>query len=163
MVEFDFDGVESTDYQSIPPGTYVCRVDDVRTGSARDGSERWSLKWVVDRGSFAGRFAAWDNLTFNERAGRRVKLVLGRLGIPSTGKVRIDSQELVGRKAVVTLVAGEWTNEETGERVLRNQVPWDGYRELPLPEEPEPEASSRAAGRGAGGGRQAHEGEGIPF
>jgi hypothetical protein len=131
MVECNFDEIpETTDYKSVPAGSYVCRIDEVRVGTSRDGSERWSLKLVVDRGDFSGRLAAWDGLTFSERGLPRVKSVFHRLGLQSTGRVKIVPEDLVGRRSLVTIIDDEWTNPQSGERILRTSVPYHGYRSL---------------------------------
>ena len=47
-MQFDFDKQRSlTDYVTIPAGTYLCRVEEVRAGTTRAGDERWSMKLVV--------------------------------------------------------------------------------------------------------------------
>ena len=131
MVECNFDAVPDTsDFKIVPAGDYVCRVDEVRIGTTRDGSERWALKLVVDRGTYAGKIAAWDGLSFSERGLPRVKSVLHRLAVDTKGTVELQPADIIGRKAVVTIIDGEWTNEATGERILRTEVPFTGYRRL---------------------------------
>ena len=76
-MQFDFSQIHDIDsYVSIPEGSYVCRVAEVREGLARDGSPRWSLRLEVSRGEYAGRTAGWDSLTWSDRGIRRVKHVL---------------------------------------------------------------------------------------
>ena len=44
-MEIDFDSAESiSDYVTIPTGTYLCRVAEVRPGTTRAGDERWSMR-----------------------------------------------------------------------------------------------------------------------
>ena len=67
-----FDGVsEVTDFVTVPPGTYLCRVADVRTGTTRSGDERWGLKLVVAEGQHVGRQATWDSIVFSNRGRAR--------------------------------------------------------------------------------------------
>lgn len=142
-MEYDFRAVpDLEDFVAVPNGTYRCRIGEVRRKSARDGSDRWSIRWVVAEGPYAGRTAAWDNLTWSERGIRRVKLVLGRLGLPVDGVLNLEPEGLVGRVAAVTVFAEEFVNPTTGARQVRSRVPFAGYAavdgESALPEDESP-------------------------
>lgn len=127
-MKFDFRGVEDVQsYVYVPPGAYVCRVAEVRPGMARDGSVRWSLRMEVAEGDQLGRTAAWDSLTWSDRGVARVKLVLKALGMPTHGVVEIEPQDLVGRRARVTVQPEERENAQTGLREVRNRVPYAGF------------------------------------
>ncbi len=131
FVEYEFeDGPAVLEWRAVPPGTYVCRVDDVRPGETREGHPRWGLKLVVDDGPEAGRFAAWDGLVFSPKAEGRTRQVLAAFGLPHVGHVRLRPSELLGRRAVVTLVEELWTDPKTGLEVRRNRVPFGGIRPL---------------------------------
>ena len=57
-MRFDFSQIEDVEsFVSIPEGTYLCRVAEVRAGVTRDGSVRWSLRLEVAEGEYAGRTA----------------------------------------------------------------------------------------------------------
>lgn len=124
----DVDDVQS--YVYVPPGAYVCRVAEVRPGLARDGSVRWSLRLEVAEGDQLGRTAAWDSLTWSDRGVARVKLVLKALGLPTHGVVEIEPQDLVGKRAKVTVQPEERENAQTGLREVRNRVPYAGFEAL---------------------------------
>jgi len=129
MVRYDFSKVEEVaDFVSVPNGTYPCRVAEVRERLGEDGTERWSLRWEVEDGPFAGRTAAWDNLAWSEKGVRRVKLVLERLGFPVQGELDLRADELVGRRALVTIFAQEYVDRATGSRRIRSRVPFAGYQ-----------------------------------
>src|SRR5688500_9666441 len=52
-MELDFPNTEDvTDFVSVPAGTYLCEISDVRTGATRTGEERWSFRLVVRDGEF---------------------------------------------------------------------------------------------------------------
>lgn len=121
-------GVE--DYVTVPAGTYLCEVAEVRTGTTRHGAERWSLRLVVAEGEFVGRQAAWDGLSFTDRGQGRVRLVFRALGLPTEGLVDVKHQDLEGRRAFVEIRPSEYANPDTGRVVRRNEVPYDGYRSL---------------------------------
>lgn len=136
-MRFDFSTVDDRDsFVSVPEGEYLCRVAEVRPGSARDGSERWGFRLEVVEGPWAGRTAAWDSLTWSERGVFRVKRVLEAFGFPVSGEVEIESADLVGRRAHVQLEPEEWEDPVTGRRQLRMQVPYLGYRPEGSPHEP---------------------------
>lgn len=116
---------EVTDYTSVPPGTYRCKVVEVRTGLTRAGDERWSLRLQVDKGEHAGKVAAWDSLVFSVRGRVRARMVLGALGV--TAK-HIQPGDVEGRQAMVEVRAAEYLSADGSAMVKRNEVPYDGYR-----------------------------------
>ena len=122
----------STEYVTVPEGTYLCKIAEVRKGTTRSGDPRWGLRLVVDEGNHIGKLAAWDGLVFSTRGLARVRRVLAALGLPSKGRVRIDPTELEGRSAFVEIRRTEYVDAK-GELVKRTEVPYDGY--LPVPEE----------------------------
>ena len=139
-MEIDFDSQNHlSDYVTVPAGTYVCRIAEVRPGSTRAGDERWSLRLVVAHGQHVGKQAAWDSLVFSTRGRARVRMVFQALGLPATGKVEVKPQDLEGRTALVEVRPAEYTSPG-GQVVRRNEVPYDGYR-------------GDGGGEGVGGGR----------
>ncbi len=130
-MEIDFDSTESvSDYVTVPAGTYLCRIAEVRQGTTRAGDDRWSLRLVVAEGQHVGKQAAWDNLIFSARGQARVRLVMHALGLPSSGKVQIDPGDVEDRSALVEIRPAEYQNS-AGQVVRRNEVPYDGYRAVP--------------------------------
>ena len=125
----------ATDFTSVPPGTYLCEIADVRAGATRSGEERWSFKLLVKEGEFAGRHAAWDSLVFSDRALPRVRRVFGALGFPTEGRVRVEPKDLEGRTAFVEVRPSEYRNA-LGETVRRNEVPYAGYRAVRKDDDP---------------------------
>jgi hypothetical protein len=132
MVQVDFDQVDDAEnYVSVPNGTYLCSVGEVRPRAGTDGAERWGVRWVVADGPFAGRTAAWDSLTFHARGLRRAKLVLSRLGIAVDGPQEIRPSLIEGRRALVTVYAQERVDPATGRRIISNRVPFAGVEAAP--------------------------------
>jgi hypothetical protein len=126
-MRWDFTDVdEAEDFASLPQGWYTVKVDEVREGKTRDGTDRWGLKLVVTQGPYAGRVAAWDGLVWSDRASSRAKRLLGAMGIDSSGEVDLGPQDVLGRCLDVELVPEEWENPVTGRRQRRNVVPYDG-------------------------------------
>lgn len=127
-MHIDFREIEDSEsYVTVPEGTYVCRVAEVRENTALSGVPRWSLRLEVCEGDFTGRTAGWDNLTFSERGLSRVKRVLHRLGFDVSGALEIQPTDLVGLVAHVQFVTEEREDPLTGRRTARLRVPYSGY------------------------------------
>lgn len=117
----------------VPPGTYRCRVAEVRPGTTRAGDERWSLRLVVEEGEFAGKQAAWDSLVFSARGRARARLVFAALGLPARGRVQVALADLEGKQAMVTVRKAEYVSPVEGGQtvVVRNEVPYCGWEAIP--------------------------------
>jgi hypothetical protein len=127
-MKFDFSQIEDTEsYVSIPEGTYLCRVADVRDGTTQSGSPRWGLRLDVVDGEYAGRTAAWDGLVFSERGLPRVKHVLAHLGFDVSGPLELQPRDLLDRRVRVQLQIEEYEDRLTGRRHRRLRVPYTGY------------------------------------
>ena len=127
-MELDFDATdEINDYVTVPPGTYLCRVAEVRQRTTRNGEPLWSLRLLVAEGEYTGRQAAWDNLVFSTRGRARVRRVFEALGLPASGKVSFEPNMIEGREAFVEVRHAEYRNT-AGTLVRRNEVPYEGYR-----------------------------------
>jgi hypothetical protein len=128
IMRFDFSKVDDTrSFVSVPEGSYVCRIAEVRQRASRDGSPRWSYRLEVVEGEYSGRTAAWDSITWSDRGIVRVKLVLGALGFDTSGMLELDPNDLIDRKTRVSFLHEKQENAETGERVERLRVPYAGY------------------------------------
>ena len=128
-MRYDFSDVEDIEnFVSVPEGEYLCQVAEIREGTARDDSLRWSMRLEVVGGDLCGRTAGWDSITWSPRGVHRVKHVLAALGCETEGALEIDSDELFGRQAFVTFREEEWEDPQTGRRQVRLSVPFIGYR-----------------------------------
>lgn len=127
-MRLDFSAIEDTEsFVSIPEGTYLCRIAEVRETSTRDGSLRWGLRLEVVEGEYAGRTAAWDGLIFSERGLPRVKQVLGLLGFDVSGTIEINPSDLLGLQVQTQCQLEEYEERLTGRRQKRLRVPYMGY------------------------------------
>jgi hypothetical protein len=130
-MKLDFTNVEDAEsYVSIPEGTYVCRIAEVREGLTRDGSPRWGLRLEVVEGEYAGRTAAWDGLIFSERGLPRVKQVLQRFGFDVSGALELHPTDLVDLRARAQCLLEEYEDKLTGRRQTRLRVPYLGYESV---------------------------------
>ena len=131
----DFDNTDQIqDYVSVPAGTYLCRVLEVREGVTSAEDVRWSLRLAVDEGEFTGRHATWDSVVFSARGLARVRHVLAAFGLPTKGEVDLDPQQLVDRRAFVTVRPAEYVAPD-GTTTRRNEVPYMGYRAMATTED----------------------------
>ena len=127
-MRFDFSTVDDVDsYVFVPEGDHDCRVADVREGTSRDGSVRWSFRLEVLGGQWAGRTAAWDSLTWSERGVYRVKKVLEAFGLDVRGELELDPKDLLNLRARVRVIPEEREDPVTGRRQVRMRVPYLGY------------------------------------
>jgi hypothetical protein len=127
-MEIDFEGADRvSDYVTVPAGTYVCRIAEIRPGTTRAGDDQAQRPSLVAEGQHVGKQAAWDSLVFSPRGRARARVVLQALGLPATGKVTIEPKDLEGRQALVDIRPAEY-QAPSGDVVRRNEVPYDGYR-----------------------------------
>ncbi|HEX5052360.1 MAG TPA: DUF669 domain-containing protein [Planctomycetota bacterium] len=144
-MEIDFDASDQvSDFVTVPAGTYLCRIAEVRTGATRAGDERWSLRLVIAEGQHIGKQAAWDSLVFSTRGRARARTVLHALGLPASGKVQIEPSDLEGRTALVAIRPAEYQNP-AGVVVRRNEVPYDGFQAVPAADDGPPDPPRRDA------------------
>jgi hypothetical protein len=130
-MRFDFSSVDDVEtYVFVPEGEHDCRIADVREGTSRDGSVRWSFRLEVLGGQYAGRTAAWDSLTWSERGVYRVKKVLEALGLDVKGELEIEPADLMNLQARVRVIPEEREDPVTGRRQVRMRVPYLGYAPL---------------------------------
>jgi len=159
MVRVDFDQVDDAEnYVSVPNGSYLCQVGEVRVRAADDGAERWGIRWIVADGAFAGRTAAWDSIAFHPRGLRRAKLVLARLGVTVDGAQEIRPSAIEGRRAQVTVFAQERVDPVSGRRVISNRVPFAGVESV-ADSAPQTNGAEPAAAAGATAAAGGDEGE----
>ncbi len=130
-METNFAEVKDTQsFVAVPPGSYACRIAEVRVGESRSGAVRWSLRLEVLDGEYAGRTAAWDSLTWSERGVQRVKFVLGVLGFDVSGVLDLEPQDMEGRQALVEVHPEVWEDPQSGRRQERLSVPFAGWAPL---------------------------------
>lgn len=161
-MEIDFDSTDNVaDFVTVPQGSYLCRVAEVRMGTTRAGDDRWSMRLVVAEGEHTGKQAAWDSLVFSARGRARARLVFAALGLPANGRVQVEAADLEGREALVSVRPAEYS-APSGETIRRNEVPYDGYRAVPT-ESSEAPAAKPASGRSRSARDSEVASDEIPF
>ena len=129
-MDLDFDSREETnDFITVPAGTYLCRIAEVRERLTRSEDVLWAIRLDVIEGEFVGRLAAWDNLVFSSRGLTRVKRFLDALGLPSDGKVQLSPDDLVDQKVFAEVRPAEY-HAPDGNMTRRNEIPYNGYRAI---------------------------------
>jgi hypothetical protein len=121
------------DLRSVPMGEYHCKAVEVRESHSPAGHIRWGIRWEIVAGDFKGRTACWDSLHWSERGLPRAKFVLQMMGLAkdSTGEFDLETDDLVGRSAMVEIVGEEREDPVSGVRRLTNRVPFAGYAPAP--------------------------------
>lgn len=129
---------EVKDFTSVPPGTYIVQIVEVRYGVARDGSPRWSLRFEVADASYTGetpgfgaveagyigRTAGWGSLTWNERGMRDVGKLLSALGHDTSREFEIEGPDIHGCFLRMTFERTERVDELTARRSIRLEPNW---------------------------------------
>ena len=110
----------------IPDGWYRCRVAQVKETKTRNGSPMFAVRFEVAGGPHGGK-SVWDNLVFSPgKAYQRLKMVCHRLGIDVTTDRNIETDDLMGKEAMVNVQQEEYTKRD-GNLGTRNSVPFEGY------------------------------------
>lgn len=133
-MELNFDEIEDAqDFTPLDKGRYPMEVVECVARPTQDGSPKWVLTLqVIDSDAAAGK-RVFDNIVWKGGGMKRGKLVLGRLGVDTTGTRNIEPDELVGARAMVDVEIDTYTKDlEDGSQVerQRNQVPYAGYHPM---------------------------------
>ncbi len=91
-----FDPAKKANYETLPQGTYVCRVEDIREKTSDRGT-RWTIWFRVTEGEHENRIV-FDDVFFYGKGLEHAGALLVALGRNPT-----DKQELL-RKDVLDLV-----------------------------------------------------------
>lgn len=113
----------------IADGEYDCQVIEAIEKTSKAGNDYWNLKLQITGDTPFSGWTVYDSLFFSsEKALQRAKLVLSSLGIATKGEVDLKPEELIGRKAVVTVYTEEYEDYQTSEMRKKNGVPFAGYK-----------------------------------
>ena len=123
-------------FELIPAGEYkaeIIGVDEKYTKSS--GLPLWNIKAKIIEGDYEDRLF-WDMWTFGpdmkdssqDKLRIRTKLNFKALGYDMSKPVDIDAEDIIGKKALVTLKQSSYKKD--GEVIPKNQVPFDGWKRL---------------------------------
>lgn len=125
-IEIDFDKVdEASSFDPIPEEWYLSQLAEVEETTTKAGDPMWKLKWEIIQGEFEGRFV-WDNLVFVEKAYGRVKLLLRRCGVDTTGRIKVVPAMIEGKTVKLFAEINEYVDDQ-GKTKRNNKVSFDGY------------------------------------
>lgn len=145
---------EGQSFKPLPRGKYLCQLVDIAEKTTRTGAEMWNMKFEVASGDYLGRFI-FDNLVFSDAAKPRVKLICSRLGLDTTKGIDLTPNTILNKVALLTVEVEEYI-DNTGQRRMRNSVPYEGYE---LAEQP-PQQVEHGSERGAA---YSGNGQDVPF
>lgn len=86
---------------AIPLGEYVCEVVGAEEKHTQAGQPYFNFGLKVVEGEYTGRYLGFDKLFFSERAIKRAKYILTRLGFDTSGDLDIEAESLNGHFAIV--------------------------------------------------------------
>jgi len=126
MPKVDFDQVpDSTDFNPIPEGDYLCTIDSVEKSETRHGDEMWKIRLAVLDGEHKGRFI-FDNLPFSARGLPRVKAFCAAIGVDISGTVELTPTFVENRTCIVSVEIEDYIDRH-GNAKQSNSVLFDGY------------------------------------
>ena len=110
-VRYNTKEAEEESFERLPPGTYLCEVEDAIEKQSSKGDPMIALRWRYIEGGFT---VAWDNLVFN-KGGRGIahkKLKMMGFALPETGDVEVEVGDLIGLNCRLTLVEKEYKGKK---------------------------------------------------
>lgn len=126
MPTIDFSKVDDVkDFEPLPDDRYLCRIIEIKEDSTQGGDEMWKLTHEILEGKYSGR-RVFDRLVFSEKAMKRVKLILSRLGLDVSGEVALEPSMIKGKRCWVEVRQEDYDDGE-GNTKMRNVVTFSGY------------------------------------
>ncbi|MFA5349117.1 MAG: DUF669 domain-containing protein [Candidatus Paceibacterota bacterium] len=137
-MRFDVGHVDDSkkQFELIPSGEYLSEILEVKMMYTKDkGLPMWNLKCRIADGDYEGRYF-WDMWVFandpkdtsQDLMRVRTKLNFKALGYDMSKPQDIEPDDLVGKKAMVTLKQSSYKKD--GEKIEKNQVAFDGWKRL---------------------------------
>lgn len=126
MPKMPYDEIEEIkDYSPVDDGTYPVKVERVEETRTQYDDEMWRVEFTILDGKFAGR-KLFDNMVFSQNGRKRVKFIVSRLGLPTTGEADLTPDMIIGKKCWVTTQIEEYTSDDNKVK-KRNSIPFAGY------------------------------------
>lgn len=125
-MEIDFSTVEDAeDFGPVPEGKYHIRVVEIEPRITRAGDPMWNLSLEIQQGDHAGRII-WDSMVLSPNGLKRAKLILSRLGVDVSGKVKLTPELIMDREAIVDTAHEEYEDRD-GKPRKKSKVTFAGY------------------------------------
>ena len=142
-ITLNLDDVGNT-FTIIEPGRYPARVVDIEEKESSTGNPMLVWSWELEGGDYSGQeIRSFTSLQDHALFG--LKQHLEAFGI--SGEVDIDTDKLIGKTAVLTIVKAKTRSKHTGEEIEVNRI-----------NQVSPMAVKRAAAAAAGSPARARRG-----
>lgn len=111
-IRYNAKAAEAESSDRLPPGRYLCRVEDSVEKTTKSGDPMVSLRWEYVYGGFT---VCFDNLVFNDKGRGIAHKKLKAMGykIPGDGHdVELEASDLIGMECYLTLVEKEYQGKK---------------------------------------------------
>jgi hypothetical protein len=120
-VKFDVSGTDpskatGTNFEAPRPGVYNVRIDEVTNNPSKAGKPMLTIVSEITSGAFKGS-KLWDRIVLTDSSQWKLDQFLQAIGLASKSKRRgvLDTEEVVGSKAVIRVKAGTYNGEYSPE------------------------------------------------
>lgn len=117
-ITLNLDDVGNT-FTIIEPGRYPARVVDIEEKESSTGNPMLAWSWELEGGDYSGR-EIMSFTSLQDHALFGLKEHLEAFGI--SGEVDIDTDKLIGKTAMLTVVKAKTRSKNTGEEIEVNRV-----------------------------------------
>lgn len=131
LLKVDFTGVES--YIKCEEGEHVAVLKKTEVKTSEAGNDMIACTFEVVSGASAGA-NVFDNFVLTEKALWRLKTYLECIGIKADGKLKLDTDKMMGKKCIIE-VAHEEYKGQTRARI-------QGFKKLEAPKSAEPDSNN---------------------
>lgn len=120
-VKFDVSGTDpskatGTNFEAPRPGVYNVRIDEITNNPSKAGKPMLTIVSEITSGSFKGS-KLWDRIVLTEASQWKLDQFLQAIGLASKSKRRgvLDTEEVIGNKAVIRVKAGTYNGDYSPE------------------------------------------------
>ena len=131
LLKVDFTGVES--YIKCEEGEHVAVLKKTEVKTSEAGNDMIACTFEVVSGASAGA-NVFDNFVLTEKALWRLKTYLECIGIKADGKLKLDTDKMMGKKCIIE-VAHEEYKGQTRARI-------QAFKKLEAPKSAEPDSNA---------------------
>ncbi len=154
MGKFIFDDDVETKAEGgelLDPGSYLVKITEADHVELA-GKDAWKVTAEILEGPNEGRYI-WDTIFFTQKAQVRAYLFLSAIGIDVKEFDTDDSEEALGRKAIVEVEHEEYEDKD-GKKRKKNNVTFRGWKAFGTIDTPsEEESQEKGEGFGSAKGK----------
>jgi hypothetical protein len=124
----NYDHTNLQKFSTVQPGTYLCRIFEIKVDSTKNGDPMWKLDMVIeDECEFKGKHL-FDNIVFSERAMARAKHIFIGFGVDVMLEREYTPDELQDKYAMVSVDRIEKYTDREGKAREKSSIAYDGYK-----------------------------------